>query len=245
MTHDPRLSIIDKRLESVKNIIAIGSGKGGVGKSTFSSLLSLFLNKKGYKIGLLDLDIYGPSNHVILNAEDKYPEEEYGLKPVNVNGIDFMSIIYFTQNKPLIMRGKELTDTILEIFAITRWRDLDYLIIDMPPGMGEVLLDLIRFIKNLQFLIITNPTKIALETVEKLINFLKEGNYLILGLVENMKIKDDNFVKEKCQELNIKYLGHISFYENIEENYGNIEKLINPSLEKELNQIVSNFIQKS
>lgn len=66
-----------------------------------------------------------------------------------------------------------------------------------------------------------------------------------MGLVENMKIKDGNFVKEKCQELNIKYLGHISFYENIEENYGNIEKLINPSLEKELNQIVSNFIQKS
>ena len=241
MIHDPRISIIDKRLENVKNIIAIGSGKGGVGKSTFSSLLSLFLNKKGYKVGLLDLDIYGPSTHLILNAEGKAPEEEYGLKPVDINGIDFMSIIYFTQNKPLIMRGKELTDTILEIFAITRWNNLDYLIIDMPPGMGEVLLDLIKFIKNLQFIVITNPTKIAMETVEKLIKFLKESNYPILGLVENMKNKDGTFVKEKCKELNIKYLGHISFYEDIENYYGIPEKLINPNLEKEINQIVSNF----
>ncbi|MCX7720643.1 MAG: P-loop NTPase [Dictyoglomus thermophilum] len=241
MIHDPRTSIIDKRLENVKNIIAIGSGKGGVGKSTFSSLLSLFLNKKGYKVGLLDLDIYGPSTHLILNAEDKTPQEEYGLKPVDINGIEFMSIIYFTQNKPLIMRGKELTDTILEIFAITRWNNLDYLIIDMPPGMGEVLLDLIKFIKNLQFIVITNPTKIAMETVEKLIRFLKESNYPILGLVENMKNKDSSFVKEKCKGLNVKYLGHISFYEDIENYYGIPEKLINQNLDKEINQIVSNF----
>ncbi len=152
-----------------------------------------------------------------------------------------MSIIYFTQNKPLIMRGKELTDTILEIFAITRWNNLDYLIIDMPPGMGEVLLDLIKFIKNLQFIVITNPTKIAMETVEKLIRFLKESNYPILGLVENMKNKDGTFVKEKCKGLNVKYLGHISFYEDIENYYGIPEKLINQNLDKEINQIVSNF----
>lgn len=239
--HDPRVSIIDKRLENVKSIIAIGSGKGGVGKSTFSSLLSLFLNKKGYKVGLLDLDIYGPSTHIILNAKDKNPEEEYGLKPIDINGIDFMSIIYFTQNKPLIMRGKELTDTILEMFTIIRWDNLDYLIIDMPPGMGEVLLDLLKFIKNLQFIVITNPTKIAMETVEKLIKFLKESNHPILGLVENMKNKNGNFVKEKCKEMNIKYLGHISFYENLEDYYGIPEKLINPNIDKEINQIVSNF----
>lgn len=238
---DPRLSIIEERIRRIKNIIAVSSGKGGVGKSTFSAFLSLILKEKKFKVGLLDLDIYGPSTHLILDGKEKYPEEEYGLKPVNINGINFMSIIYFTQNKPLIMRGKEITDTIIEIFTITRWEDLDYLIIDMPPGMGETLLDLLKLISDLKFLIITNPTKISMETVEKLINFLKERNLPILGLVENMRIKENNFVKERCKELNIKYLGHISFHEDIERYYGNFEELLNSNILKEINHIVSNF----
>lgn len=238
---DPRLSIIEERIRGIKDIIAVSSGKGGVGKSTFSAFLSLVLKAKNFTVGLLDLDVYGPSIHLILNSKERYPEEEYGLKPVNINGINFMSIVYFTQNKPLIMRGKELTDTIIEIFTITRWGDLDYLIIDMPPGMGETLLDLLKLIPNLKFLLITNPTKISMETVEKLINFLKERNLPILGLVENMRIKDNNFVKERCKELNIKYLGHITFYEDIENYYGNFESSIDSNILKEINHIVSNF----
>lgn len=238
---DPRLSIIEERLRDIKNIIAVSSGKGGVGKSTFSAFLSLALNKKDFKVGLLDLDIYGPSTHLILDSKEKYPEEEFGLKPVNIDGINFMSIIYFTQNKPLLMRGKEITDTIVEIFTITRWGKLDYLIIDMPPGMGETLLDLLKLISNLKFLIISNSTRIAIETVEKLIKFLQERNIPILGLVENMKIKETNLIKDKCKELNVKYLGYISFYEDIENYYGNTEKITNSNILKEINHIVSNF----
>ncbi|MFN3698632.1 MAG: P-loop NTPase [Dictyoglomus sp.] len=241
MIEDPRLSIIDKRLRQIKNIIAVGSGKGGVGKSTFSALASLFLKEKGLKVGLLDLDIYGPSTHLILDGKNYFPQEDYGIKPVNINGIFFMSIIYFTENKPLIMRGKELTNAIIEVFTITRWEDLDYLIIDMPPGMGETLLDLIKIIKNLKFLVITNSTKMSMETVEKFINFLKERNLPILGVVENMKIKDNHYVKSKCIELGIRYLGYLSLYDDLENYYRNFEKLLNSEIGKEINYIVSNF----
>jgi ATP-binding protein involved in chromosome partitioning len=238
---DPRLSIIEKRLENIKRIIPVASGKGGVGKSTVSAFLALLLKEKNYKVGLLDLDLYGPSLHIFLNNSHSFPKEEYGLIPVNINNIDFMSIIYFTQNKPLIMRGKELTDTLIEIFTITRWNPLDFLIIDMPPGMGEILLDLIRLINRLEFLIVTNSTRIAMETVEKLINFLKEQNIPILGLIENMKIGDQDFVREKCNSLGIPYIGNISFYDNLENYYGNYNEIINSPISKEISQIVNFF----
>uniref|UniRef100_A0A7C3MLA7 ATP-binding protein n=1 Tax=Dictyoglomus thermophilum TaxID=14 RepID=A0A7C3MLA7_DICTH len=239
---DPRLSVIEKRLENVKRIIPVASGKGGVGKSIISALLALLLKEKNYKIGLLDLDLYGPSLHILLNNQHSFPKEEYGLKPVNINNIDFMSIIYFTQNKPLIMRGKELTDTLIELFTITRWNSLDFLIIDMPPGMGEILLDLIRLINRLEFLIVTNSTKIAMETVEKLIIFLKDQNIPIIGLIENMKIGDQDFVKEKCNSLGINYLGKISFYHKLEDYYGDNKEIINSPISEEISQIVNFFV---
>jgi len=235
---DPRKYYIEKRLEKIKNIWVISSGKGGVGKSTISSLISLILSHNGYKVGFLDLDFYGPSCHVILGAENLKPNENFGLEPVNIKGIKFMSIIYFTNNNPLVMRGYEFTNTLLEIFTITNWNSLDYLLIDMPPGMGEALLDIIKFLKRLNFLLVTNSSKISMETVEKLIKYLKTQECSILGLLENMKLSISDFILKKCKELEIKYLGNLPFSPEIEDCYGDIYKIQNLRIYKDLEGIL-------
>ncbi|HOJ92890.1 MAG TPA: P-loop NTPase [Dictyoglomaceae bacterium] len=236
---DPRVSITEERVKNIKNILAFGSGKGGVGKSTLSTFTSLILKEKGFKVGLLDLDLYGPSSHLILDGDHLQPKEDYGIKPVEIDGIHFMSIIYFTQNKPLAMRGKEVSDSIIELFTITKWDDLDYLIIDMPPGMGETLLDLINIIKRLEFILISNSTRFAMETVTKLAMFLKEQNIPIVGLIENMKNSNSDFVKNKCEELQIKYLGKVSYYQDLEDYYGKTDELLKSPISKEIAEVAS------
>ncbi len=166
---DVRTSVIDKRLGKIKRIISIASGKGGVGKSLVAASFALSLSKKGYKVGLLDLDIYGPSSHIILGINDfSFPKEEKGILPHEVSGIKFMSIVYFSQDKPAPLRGTDITNVIIELLAITLWEELDYLIIDMPPGIGDETLDVIHLIKKSEFVVISTPSKVALGAVDKL-----------------------------------------------------------------------------
>jgi ATP-binding protein involved in chromosome partitioning len=209
---DARLSVIDKRLANIKRIISVASGKGGVGKSLVASSLALNLLKKGYKVGLLDLDMYGPSSHIILGVKNYgYPKEEKGIIPPIVSGIKFMSIVYFTENKPSPFRGVDISNIIIELLAITQWSELDYLIIDMPPGIGDETLDLIKLVKKAEFLVVSTPSKVALGSVDKLLKILKELNLKIIGIVENMKINDTSLIKDYAKEKNFKYLGSIIF----------------------------------
>ena len=159
---EPRTSVIDKRLRNIKRIISVASGKGGVGKSLVASSLALSLSRKGYKTGLMDLDLYGPSSHIILGVKDVYPQEEKGIVPPEVHGIRFMSIVYYTDDKPSPFRGTDISNIIIELLAITQWGSLDFLIIDMPPGIGDETLDVIRFIKDSKFLVVTTPSKVCL-----------------------------------------------------------------------------------
>ncbi len=239
MRLDPRIQIIDERLKGIGKIWAVSSVKGGVGKSTLSALLSLKLEDMGYRVGLVDLDFFGPSCHFILGVKDGKPEEEYGIKPVNLSGIEFMSLVFFTENKPLVLRGKEVTDVILELFTITRWGELDYLIIDMPPGMGDTFLDTLRFLKQAEIILVTNPSRLSLETVEKEVGFLKSQIHPILGLVENMKLTEIDLVKNKCKDWNIRYIGALPFDGNLESALGNIEALKETILFRELSKNIS------
>ena len=133
---EPRPSVIQTRLKDVKRVIAVASGKGGVGKSMVASTLALSLSNKGKTVGLLDLDLYGPSSHIILGfSPDGFPDEDQGIIPQKINDIKFMSLVYFSEDKPGAFRGDDVTNIILELLAITRWDDLDYLIIDLPPGI--------------------------------------------------------------------------------------------------------------
>ncbi len=142
---DPRISIINERLAKTKRIIAISSGKGGVGKSMVAATLALSLAGDGYKVGLFDLDFTGPSTHIILGvSKSVQPKEEKGLVPPVVNGLAFMSLVYFVGDNPAPLRGADVSNALIELLAVTQWGALDYLIIDMPPGIGDAVLDLVR-----------------------------------------------------------------------------------------------------
>lgn len=232
---EARISVINKRLKNIKRIISVASSKGGVGKSLVASTLALNLTEKGFKVGLLDLDLYGPSSHIILGIKKIFPKEEKGLIPPTVSGIKFMSIVYFTQDKPSAFRGIDITNIIIEILAITQWDSLDYLIIDMPPGIGDETLDVIRFIKNSEFLVITTPSKVSIGAVKKLIKILKELNIPIIGVLENMKMTDSNIVKDIATDLEIPFIGSITLDKNLEEVIGNPYLLSKTQFMNELN----------
>ena len=238
---DPRLAIIDKRLNKIKRIITVASGKGGVGKSVVASTLALLLAKKGYKVGLLDLDIYGPSSHIILGLKDEYPIEDKGVVPPKVNGVSFMSIVYYARDNPIPLRGGEVSDAIIELLTITRWGELDFLVVDMPPGAGDEVLDAIRFLKKGEFLVVTTPSKVALETVMRLIKLLREINVPLVGVIENMKLVDSTFVKEKMETERIPFLGAIPFDYNLEDAIGDPEKIIKSDFGKNLENIITHI----
>ncbi len=237
---DPRVAIIEERLKSIKRIIAVAAGKGGVGKSTVATGLALVLSEMGYRVGLLDLDFYGPSTHVILGlSEGIQPTEERGLVPPKVHGIEFMSIVYYTGKNPAPLRGPDLTNALIELLAITRWGELDFLIVDMPPGMGDTTLDVIRFLKSPSFLVVTTPSRIAQETVSKLVMLLNELGVPILGVLENMKRPRD-----RAQGFSgVRLVGELPYDEGLEDALGDPERFLQTELARRLREVALAVIQ--
>ncbi|ASJ04145.1 Mrp/NBP35 family ATP-binding protein [Thermococcus barossii] len=235
---DPRVKGIEGRLEKVKRIIPVVSGKGGVGKSLVSTTLALVLAEKGYKVGLLDLDFHGASDHVILGFEPKdFPEEEYGVIPPTVHGIKFMSIVYYSEDKPTPMRGMEISDALIELLAITRWDELDYLIIDMPPGLGDQFLDVLRFLRRGEFLVVATPSKLSINVVEKLLTLLKERKHRVLGIVENLKLDEERNIEELAKRFDVPYLTGIPLYSDLEEKIGKPDELLKTEFAERIRKV--------
>jgi ATP-binding protein involved in chromosome partitioning len=240
---DPRLNVIDERLSGVKRIIAISGGKGGVGKSSVSSMLALVFKDMGKKVGFLDLDLSGPTDHLILGVGDIFPEEEKGILPPDVNGIEFMSIVYFTGENPLPFRGEDFSNAIIELLAITKWEQLDYLIIDMPPGIGDATLDVIRVIKNIEFIMVGNQSKLTLETLKKVLLMCKEAKKKIIGVIENMAASDIKAKENKLASFGVPFLGRIGFDNEYEYSIGNVDKLLKTGFAKDLKSIISDNLE--
>ncbi|ACS90060.1 Mrp/NBP35 family ATP-binding protein [Thermococcus sibiricus] len=239
---DPRIKAIEARLEKVNRIIPVVSGKGGVGKSMVSTILALVLAKKGYKVGLLDLDFHGASDHVILGFEPKeFPEEDRGVIPPEVHGIKFMSIVYYSEDKPTPLRGMEISDALIELLAITRWDELDFLVIDMPPGMGDQFLDILRFLKEGEFIVVATPSKLAINVIKKLIELLKEQKFKIVGLVENLKLDEEKDIEEIANEFNVPYLVGIPLYKDLDEKVGNVEELLKSEFSKKIERVADSL----
>ncbi len=236
---DPRLNVIDERLSGVKRIVAISGGKGGVGKSSVSSMLALVLNGMSKKVGLLDLDLSGPTDHVILGLKDVFPEEEKGIVPPKVNGIKFMSIVYFSGEKPLPLRGEDYSNVIIELLAITRWGSLDYLIIDMPPGIGDTALDVIKVIEKIEFIMVGNQSKLTLHTLKKVIEMSEESGKEVIGVIENMKVPGSGEKENKLAFLGVPFLGSVGFDREYESSLGNVDELLGTQFTKDLQNIVS------
>jgi ATP-binding protein involved in chromosome partitioning len=236
---DPRTSIIDERMRGIGRIIAVSSGKGGVGKSLVAATLALTLAKKGYNVGLFDLDFTSPSTHIILGIEGVKPKEEKGIVPPVVHGIKYMSIVYYSGEHASPLRGADVSNALIELFSITRWGTLDFLVMDMPPGIGDATLDLIRLIRNIEFLIVTTPSQLAFETVRKLVSLLKELKIPMVGVIENMKMNDSKTIQQQTRKLGLDFLGKIPYDSKVEEAIGNTNKLLGTTFAKKVQQIAS------
>jgi len=177
-------------LPNVKNIIAVASGKGGVGKSTTAANLALALAAEGASVGLLDADIYGPSQPLMMGI-DARPESDDGktMEPLENYGVQVMSIGFLVaKDEAMIWRGPMATQALEQLLRQTNWRDLDYLIVDMPPGTGDIQLTLSQRVPMTGAVIVTTPQDIALLDVRKGITMFEKVGVPILGIVENMAV---------------------------------------------------------
>lgn len=181
-------------IPQVKNIIAVASGKGGVGKSTTAVNLALALAAEGARVGILDADIYGPSQPQMLGVGRRRPEVvgEQGkqqMLPINAYGIQSISMGYLvTEETPMLWRGPMATGALQQLLMQTRWDNLDYLIIDMPPGTGDIQITLAQKVPVTGAVIVTTPQDIALLDAKKGIEMFRKVNVPILGVIENMAI---------------------------------------------------------
>ncbi|NLV23444.1 MAG: Mrp/NBP35 family ATP-binding protein [Deltaproteobacteria bacterium] len=198
--HRDRL-LIERRLCSIKNKILVMSGKGGVGKSSTAVNLALALVQEGKAVGLLDVDIHGPSVPKMLGAESVRPKgtEEYML-PIDCHGLKVMSIGFLLpkQTDAIIWRGPMKTKVIQQFVRDVEWGDLDYLVVDCPPGTGDEPLSILQLLgKNIRAVIVTTPQEVALIDVKKSITFCRQLDLPVLGVIENMS----GFVCPHCGEV--------------------------------------------
>ena len=207
---DPRTSIITTRLARIRRIIAVSSGKGGVGKSMVASALALSLAKEGCRVGLFDIDFTGPSTHIILGVpQSVQPTEERGIVPAHYEGLAYMSLVYYVSGKATPLRGADVSNALIELLAVTQWGELDFLVIDMPPGIGDAVLDLVRLVQRIEFLIVTTPSMLAFEVVKKQVELLCELKMPIVGVVENMKRDGSDVIRSEVAKLGLRYLGSV------------------------------------
>ena len=189
MANDQNSLRIPETLRKVKNIVGVFSAKGGVGKSAISLSLALSLKDKGYKVGLVDADIYGPSQPSMLNssAGELEVKNEKIIEPLFKKGIKFISMGLISSAKmPVIWRGPMVSGAVMQLLSQTDWGELDYLIIDTPPGTGDVQLTLLQRIPITGTLIVTTPQKVSISDCRKGIEMIKKLKVPILGLIENM-----------------------------------------------------------
>jgi len=241
---DPRTSIINERLARINRIIAVSSGKGGVGKSIVATTLALKLANSNYKVGLFDLDFTSPSTHVILGAQNLQPKEDKGLVPPTFDGLEYMSLVYFVGENPAPFRGIDVSNALIELLSVTQWGALDFLVIDMPPGIGDAILDLLRLVKRIEFLIVTTSSLLAFETVKKQVALLCELKTTVIGVLENMKTAQANvnMIRQGTKELGLRYLGEIPFDPSLENSIGDKTKLLKTNLSEKIQQMIDTAI---
>src|SRR5271155_4635567 len=177
-----------QNLPGVANIVAIGSGKGGVGKTTLAVNLAVALAKLGYKVGLIDADIYGP-NIPLMMGTSRQPRILDGnqIEPIVAHGVKFISIgLISPGDKPLVMRGPMLHQIIRQFLQQVQWGDLDYLVVDLPPGTGDVVISLVQTVPLTGAIVVSTGSSVALQDARKALEMFHQVKVDVLGMVENM-----------------------------------------------------------
>jgi ATP-binding protein involved in chromosome partitioning len=215
-------------VEGVKNIIAVGAGKGGVGKTTVSVNLAVALALRGSRVALLDADMYGPNVPIMLGLQTRLETDGKKIVPAERYGIQAMSIGFLTQDDaPVIWRGPMLHGAVTQFFRDVRWTDVDYLIVDMPPGTGDIALSLSQSVPVAGAVVVTTPQAVSLADTKRAVMMYRKLNIPVIGLIENMS----HFVCPSCAhesdifgkgggeklaaELSTPFLGRVPLYEPV------------------------------
>ena len=200
MSNNQNALRIPETLRKVKNIVGVFSAKGGVGKSAISLNLAIALKEKGLKVGLIDADIYGPSQPSMLGLSpgDLKVKDEKIISPIEKKGVKFISMgLISSERMPVIWRGPMVSGAVMQLLSQTDWGELDFLIIDTPPGTGDVQLTLLQKIAVTATLVVTTPQKVSISDCRKGIEMIKKLDVPILGLVENMSWFEPNDTNKK------------------------------------------------
>ncbi len=235
-------------LSSVKHVIGVVSGKGGVGKSSVTSLMALTMARKGYKVGILDADITGPSIPKMFGIKEKAYADEVGMYPVtSKGGIDVMSVNLLLENDtdPVLWRGPILGNVVKQFYSDVIWKDIDYLFVDMPPGTGDVAITVYQSLKLDGIIIVTSPQDLVSMIVEKAVKMADLMQVPIIGVVENYsyfhcpdngkdyKIFGESHIEEILQKYGLLLLGRLPIDPNIANlcDAGDIESIETTNLE--------------
>ena len=235
---DPRLNIIEKRMSRIKRTFIFLSGKGGVGKSSCAAVTSLLLASSGRKTGLLDLDLQGASGHILLGITPSFPAEDFGIIPLTpVPDLQFMSITCFTGEREVPLRGGSVSDAIIELLAVTIWKGTEILIVDMPPGSGDEVLDVLRFIPNGEMVLISTPEVLSRSVTARTAGLLSRMHARIAGVIVNMK-RDDQQNSAGVGLNGIPLLGSLPYTPDFEQAVGAPHRLIASDMALQLNKVL-------
>ena len=215
-------------LPGVKNVIAVGAGKGGVGKTTVAVNLAMALSKSGARVGILDGDIYGPNVPIMLGLQAQLESDGKRIRPAEKYGIQVVSMGFLTHDEaPVIWRGPMLHSAIQQFCREVSWKDVDYLVVDMPPGTGDVALSLSQTVPAAGAIVVTTPQQVSLADSRRAVRMYQKLNIPPLGLVENMSFHECTNCHHVAQifgygggeqmagQLNVPFLGRLPLYEPI------------------------------
>jgi ATP-binding protein involved in chromosome partitioning len=202
---------------SIKNIIAICSAKGGVGKSTITAAIALSISKQ-YQVGILDADVYGPNQHILFDIKDKpqfiTKNDDKYIKPFISRNIEIMSMGLMTESDEAVAwRGPMLSSAVRQLSNSTKWSNLDFLFIDMPPGTGDTYLTIFKELNLSNVILVTTPNKLSYADIKKTINLVNKFNVPILGYIENNIFNQDK--DTSSEKLSINKLGKFNFSEKM------------------------------
>lgn len=251
---DFRLGMIRRRLKKIKRLLLVLSGKGGVGKSVISATLAAQLANSGYKVGLMDADIYGPSSALLFDAKALPEEGEGGLTPPVSEGVKIMSVDLFAAGRPIPLTGYGAQQVLLELLALTDWGELDYLIVDMPPATGDIMLTLTSLgKKDLAAVVVTMPDRLSTTVAHRVLQLLRSGKVLTIGVLENMHRPPSrrgttvDRPKKLAKEFDVPLLGTLPFDPGVSKavEKSDINSLLATRFASELRQSTSSLMDKS
>ncbi len=222
---DYRYTIARKKLSSIKRILLVCSGKGGVGKSIIAASIAQALAEARRNAGILDLDLHGPSIPLVLGIREiELHSDKGGLYPMEVGNLKVFSLYFLSRNKPIPIIGRVKEHVLLDLFSELQWGNLDYLVVDMPPGTGDETIIALRILKDrAKAVIVSTPSILSVSVVERLVSLLRNEKVGILGLIENMAYINcggkviEPFGPSKTDKLGLRVLGRLPLDPKLEE----------------------------